>query len=415
MNRVIKIKNIGAIKNAELQLESINVFMGPQASGKSTIAKIISQVLWAEKNYITTGKEYNFYRGLIDFHNMDKGYFTERDLEIVYSSPWVNIQMRYESNKREPQTTYQKKSPKELYANAKIEYIPAERSFVASIPNIGHYNDKDDSIVSFLRDWFSIKSSFQRTRSFDVYLPDLAFSYRYREAQEEDILKMQNGAEVYLQSASSGQQSLLPLLLVAEEVMQGMYSSSKIFSPIELAHIKKNAGNLGAIVELLGSLNRKSRSKAIEKQLEQLWRQIGYRAEYGCTHLIIEEPELNLYPSTQRGLLNRLVAYLSDQAQRCHTLTLTTHSPFILYALNNCMIAGGVSDKKVLEDMNQVAISAKDVGLWLVKDGVITRLQDENTHRLKGDIFNMAFQESHERMFELLEANLSTYDINQGE
>lgn len=79
------------------------------------------------------------------------------------------------------------------------------------------------------------------------------------------------------------------------------------------------------------------------------------------------------------------------------------------------MIAGGISDKKVLEGMNQVAISAKDVGLWLVKDGVITRLQDENTHRLKGDIFNMAFQESHERMFELLEANLSTYDINQGE
>ena len=46
----IIIKNIGPIKEVELDLNKINVFMGPQSSGKSTIAKIISFCLWVEKN-----------------------------------------------------------------------------------------------------------------------------------------------------------------------------------------------------------------------------------------------------------------------------------------------------------------------------------------------------------------------------
>ena len=45
----ITIKNVGPIKEAELTLNKVNVFMGPQSSGKSTIAKIISYCTWVEK------------------------------------------------------------------------------------------------------------------------------------------------------------------------------------------------------------------------------------------------------------------------------------------------------------------------------------------------------------------------------
>ena len=36
------IKNIGPINEVEFDLNKINIFMGPQSSGKSTIAKIVS-------------------------------------------------------------------------------------------------------------------------------------------------------------------------------------------------------------------------------------------------------------------------------------------------------------------------------------------------------------------------------------
>ena len=71
----IKIRNIGPIKKADFDLNKINVFMGPQSSGKSTIAKICSQCSWYEKNHLLTGGEYDFYSGLLDFHRMDEGYF----------------------------------------------------------------------------------------------------------------------------------------------------------------------------------------------------------------------------------------------------------------------------------------------------------------------------------------------------
>lgn len=45
----ILIKNVGPIKNVELDLNKINVFMGPQSSGKSTIAKILCHCQWVEK------------------------------------------------------------------------------------------------------------------------------------------------------------------------------------------------------------------------------------------------------------------------------------------------------------------------------------------------------------------------------
>ena len=48
----IKIENIGPIKKVDIDLNKINVFIGPQSSGKSTIAKIISYCSWYEKNKI---------------------------------------------------------------------------------------------------------------------------------------------------------------------------------------------------------------------------------------------------------------------------------------------------------------------------------------------------------------------------
>ena len=48
MSRLI-VKNIGPIKSVDIELKKVNVFMGPQSCGKSTLAKIISFCTWMEK------------------------------------------------------------------------------------------------------------------------------------------------------------------------------------------------------------------------------------------------------------------------------------------------------------------------------------------------------------------------------
>ena len=145
----ITIKYVGPLKEVSLDIKRINVFMGPQSTGKSTIAKIISQALWAEKNFLIMGKEYDFYNGLLDFHNMDKNYFSNPKAEIIYESSWTTIQMKYKKGNILPKTSYKKNKNKEIYHNSKIEYIPAERNFVASIQNIHKYTESYNSTINF--------------------------------------------------------------------------------------------------------------------------------------------------------------------------------------------------------------------------------------------------------------------------
>ena len=76
----IRFRNYKSFKNeyAEIPLNKINVFMGPQSSGKSTIAKIISYCSWFEKNTIlSTKQQKDFYNELLEFHNLEDGYFSD--------------------------------------------------------------------------------------------------------------------------------------------------------------------------------------------------------------------------------------------------------------------------------------------------------------------------------------------------
>ena len=415
----ITIKYVGPLKEISLDVKRINMFMGPQSTGKSTIAKIISQALWAEKIFLTMKEEYDFYKGLIDFHNMDKNYFSNPAAEIIYESPWCVIRMKYEVGKRTPQTVYEKKENKELYHNTKIEYIPAERNFVASIENIHKYNETYNSTINFLQEWHAAKSSYQKDNRFKVDLPDLSFSYQYKESDERDMIQVADN-EVRLQSGSSGQQSLLPLLLVAEAVMVSTYKIQRMISPAEISRIKKQVPGLDFIIDKLFSAMKDNNKVIADTGLDALWELIGYQMNYGCTHLVVEEPEQNLYPSTQRGLLQHLVSYLTNDSERQHTLTITTHSPYILYALNNCMLAGLVEQKNAdaVEKLSGTTrIDPAEVGLWLLKDGEIKSLQHPDTGLLTQDFFNSEFQKNHEEMYQLLRLlpneNLSKQDTKK--
>ena len=52
--RHLIIKNVGPIKNVDIELKRFNILIGAQSSGKSTIAKILSTCSWVEKEIATT-------------------------------------------------------------------------------------------------------------------------------------------------------------------------------------------------------------------------------------------------------------------------------------------------------------------------------------------------------------------------
>ena len=159
----IVIKNVGPIKKAELDLNKINVFMGPQSSGKSTIAKIISYCSWYEKNVILTSKlTKDFYKELLEFHNLEDNYFSETSY-IEYKSN--NIHIIFPGKDVKKLEVKVSVSIDNVFKNEKIEYIPAERNFV-TIPGIGKYNESRNNVLSFLYDWFEAKREIIKEKTF---------------------------------------------------------------------------------------------------------------------------------------------------------------------------------------------------------------------------------------------------------
>ena len=353
----IKIRNIGPIKEVpEITLNSVNVFMGPQSSGKNTIAKIISYCTWVEMDVATSQslKEYDgttrFKDELESFHKI-KGYF-RADSYIRYTSDTVEIIWENE--------TCRLCWVNDLaYKLSKISYIPSERNMVI-LPEARRVELGNTNVRSFLFDWFTACE-----KCTDLPILNLGVNYHYVEAKKEDHIRGGEGDSKYdvlLSNASSGLQSLTPLLVMIEYLTKWVYEEK---TP-SYEHAQREKAFLTLYKELPSDL--------LTELSQQLY-------ETHNTQFIIEEPEMNLFPETQRDLVYHLLnKCLEREGNR---LTITTHSPYILYALNNCMMAGLVYDKMDEESKSRLKcgtskISSSDVSIYEIQEGVVKRIQKED-------------------------------------
>ena len=435
----IVIKNVGPIKNAEFDLNKINVFMGPQSSGKSTIAKIISYCSWYEKNYILESKPLkDFYGELLEFHNLEDSYFSD-DSYIEYQSKNCHIVFNGRDKKDIKRTATV--GSDNLFKNEKIEYIPAERNVVA-IAGIGEYNKTNNNILGFLYEWYEAKREKKKESPYVLPLKTLGnISYYYSQEDDADHLILENGKEIKLQHSSSGLISITPLLLVYAYVLNGVYLKKRNKTPLERVKLKPkldsyDEGLKERLEKMMNDLeeNRSRLNKAkkifkelgdsmddsvtkdvrseldeIEKAMDKLQNEfnieMGVDTNYNYSKVIIEEPELNLFPKTQQELVYYMLSVLNSD-ERDHQLVLTTHSPYILFALNNCMMGGLVKDnipeKERHSFVSQTAwIDPKKVSIYEIHDGSLQTIQDEDGI-IEDNYLNKAYKENSAEYLSLL-------------
>lgn len=435
----IIIKNIGPIKEVELDLNKINVFMGPQCSGKSTIAKIISYCSWYEKNTILgTKPNINFYKDLLEFHNFEDNYFFDDSL-IEYKSD--NCHIVYAGKKDAPVSVKTNVGPKSIFWNEKIEYIPAERNIV-SIPGIGQYTESKNNILNFLYDWFRAKRNKKEDNKFELPLNSLnGLSYYYIQEEDADKIVLEDGTDIKLQHASSGLMSVTPLIMVFNYVIREIYAENRTKSPFETINIeskidlydnevkqllsnainyvkesKKMIEKSRAILKSMENLLDSDRINKIDEEINNneqkivnsqktMIKKIGFDSDYNYTKLIIEEPELNLFPEAQRDLMYYMLESLVKD-KRKHQLVLTTHSPYILFALNNCMMGGLVKGNIPTKEKKDFAsykswIDPKKVSIYEIHDGTLKNIQDEDGI-IEDNYLNQAYKENSSEYMSLL-------------
>lgn len=386
----ITIKNVGPIKKAELELNKINVFMGPQSSGKSTIAKLISYCTWVEKDVATAQslEEYKknnnyFIERLESFHKL-KGYFNNSNREITYTSDVIIINYNANSFSIDWIDRY-------AYKRSKISYIPSERNMVI-LQEIRKVEFSNTNIRSFLFDWFDARQNY--TKENRLFLPKLSVDYYYSQSSDTNhITHIQNGDsyDILLENASSGLQSVTPLIASIDYLTNLFYKQEKGTSYEEEQKRKKT---IGIISNSILGISTEEFSKYLvnkiepNKEVEKVFNIVNNLFNTQNTNFIIEEPEQNLFPATQRDLIYHLLEKIQSNDKE-HSLTITTHSPYILYALNNCMLGGLVNSQ--LDDITEKEdflnnnflskngwIDPKVVSIWEIEDGKLRDIQDED-------------------------------------
>ena len=320
----LTVKNVGPIREAEFEVKKYTVFIGPQGSGKSTLAKLIA-IGGDGKLMEPTGKDVKslvtkftldtFIDNKISHWNYEENYYNisyDHDLKFAFTKAGQDIVDKfliiyteqienysqvlsieefrnsiewdgngrpiYSGNKMAYSSNfYQQILPQVLGCNSIL--IPTERHLFPLL---------SDSIWSLISSNITLPESvkgfgteFERSRNQLSQLQIPFLGIRYSHESGRDFVYYDADNAVPLANSASGYQAVIPLLVTVEHQRQ---ASQRRF--------------------------------------------------------IIEEPELNLYPTAQKDLIYNLVSGLDpEKTYQDAEWVFTTHSPYVLSSFNTLMLA----------------------------------------------------------------------------
>ncbi len=394
----LKIDKFGPISNYTFDIKDVNIFIGESATGKSIITKLIyisntffgftspKEIKYSyNSNIILKMKEsfeksyFNIFQDAYRDFDFTFYYTDEKFIRFTHSNKSQNKVEFSEELKKEIEKTYinfQKifkdieknninpdnisniiyrlllsQEIKKVFTKDNYIYIPAGRSFFTMLSKnifsiIENGVEIDYIFTQFGGLFQNAKKEFENLNK-KISKKDLLFiENRYKELlkgtyafeDDEDRIYINKDEFLPLNQISSGQQELLPALLI-----------------------------------LLSVLNSKT-----------------------STTIIFEEPEAHLFPKDQQRLVELLI-YVLNHTQSGNRLIITTHSPYILESFNNHLKKYKIKDMKIddedikkLEPLNSKNISAYLLGkekisdilnsnLGLIDDKLLSSFNEINT------------------------------------
>lgn len=187
----IRIKNFGPIKSGFndndgwMDIKKVNVFIGNQGSGKSTVAKLISTLSWIEKSLYRENstktevkRKPKFQNYYCDYQNL-KNYFRQ-DSEIEYVGDAFT--MIYKDGRLNIQDN---RNRRDDYAVPKIIYVPAERNFVSAVSQLDKLKYLPKPLYTFLDEFERSKQ--ELSESLELPINNLKFKYDKKKSESKII------------------------------------------------------------------------------------------------------------------------------------------------------------------------------------------------------------------------------------
>lgn len=377
MSVKLKLKEFGPIRqgfgqdDGFVSFDKVTLFCGPQGSGKSTVAKLFSTLTWLEK---CVYREFGFqitvdsFREALAWQGIDSYLFADSEIEFYGES----IQFRYAKGDVE---FFKRVDGEVAYRKPKISYMPAERNFASIVRNAIGVGNLPPPLLEMQTEFEKAKRFY--ASQYKLPIGNFAFEYDSKRAESwvlyvapEQIAP----SRTRLEYASSGVQSMLPLLIVPDYLVTTINADGNgegVFHDPDTPEKKIKAD---AFVQRLRM------SELSDKEKEA--RLMRFFSPGRCFVNIVEEPEQNLYPDAQYEVIKRLLTLVN--LYKGNRLVISTHSPFVV----NSMVMSSMASNlySVLADRQGdetcVEYSARLGGIWQRSHSV--RQEDMSLYEFDG-------------------------------
>nr|WP_311460489.1 AAA family ATPase [uncultured Capnocytophaga sp.] len=379
----ITIRNFGAIKeqSAPIEIKKVTFFIGNQGSGKSTVAKLIATFMWIEKALFKESynpqwfEKNNTFRDLfLSYHRLEN--YLKENTYIQYTGSAFSITYT------EGQLSFEKKEM--VYALPQLMYVPSERNFISYMKSMRELKVASAALNDFLAAY-----TYAKEKVTEMSLP-INESYLLYDKNRDTLYVKGKDYRVQLSEASSGFQSLVPLFLVSDYLVNSVKDKTEPMSIEERKQFEKQIKEIYANPHFTEEQRRSAANALSEK--------------FNKTSFvnIVEEPEQNLFPTSQRDMLYSLLKINNEIT--ANKLIITTHSPYLVNYVSVSVEAGKLKQGVIAEKGGQlseiVPINADDLAIYQLKeeDGTIQLLDsyegipsDENMLNLQIDETNNLF------------------------
>ena len=401
MTERLIIHNFASITELNIEIKKINIIIGPQASGKSICTKLLfyfksfpldlvrfiengktivdllkiyqgrfeeffPKSCWGSQGFYIRHETHDFFIQVAAEEHLDLGFgiqYSEHyehlakeltqiykkgvdsmsDLDLSDERDMIHSKMlTHASNRLQPESFYPQL------------FIPAARSFFYMIQsNIFSLMSNNITIDPFLQRFGAIyesaKKSYSSDRTYESKTSQNEIEHHineilcgeYQTEKGKEFLMSVDGRKTPISFASSGQQEALPLLVV------------------------------------LLSMPKYNRSSA-----------------QGMS-VYIEEPEAHLFPTAQKKIIE-VISMIFNSCEGEPQFFITTHSPYVLTALNNLIEAGLLYDELPEESRKQLesivprykALNPKQMKVYSLESGYAQSIISDETGLIDTNIID---------------------------
>lgn len=366
----LQIHDFGPIIDADIDnISKVNVFIGESGSGKSTVMKVLAMCRWLHKM-----QNIRSYLKLSGIRNVPFRFRGERVLAAnglnVFIRKSSSIQYSYGSFECSLKDGKLKVSnsilPFDELCLEKIAYISDKRDMIPDLfagnvalkhgmffleETLGNFKKAIDAIPSTSLPYLNVKMDVKKTNI-------------GRRVMVSSLEGNSSFSDLPLRNASSGIQSTVALHFILE-YFANHYDVVDAINSTVLTYLASNdsLSNFKPVADIGAFGNRR-------------------------ISIMVEEPELSLFPSNQRGLVNYIVSIIKSVASADIDITFATHSPYILTSLNVLLLANKAleKDRKAAETIvrNYGILPLESAGAWELKDGVARNLIDPESGLIDG-------------------------------